>query len=64
MSVWLQFAYVNKRTFSSNISLLEFSFPFEFYILYSTIRKSRRSADGAERQLNEIKAGQSDAQTS
>ena len=42
---WLQFVYMSKRPFSSNILLLEF-------------------LPEAERKLNEIKAGQSDAQTS
>ena len=36
MGAWLQFVCVSKRTFSDNILLLEFSFPFEFFILHPT----------------------------
>ena len=57
MGAWLQ------RTFSSNILLVEFSFPVEFFILHSTNREADKRADGVERKLNEIEAGQSDAQT-
>ena len=61
MGAWLQFVYVSKSTFSSNIFLLEFSFPSTSSSpLYQ--QGSRRCTDGAEK-LNDIKAGQSDAQT-
>ena len=52
---------VSKRTFSNNILLPKFSFPLKIFILHSTNRK----VDGLqmERTLNEIGAGQADAQT-
>ena len=46
--------------FSSDILLLEFPFPLEFFVLHST----NREVDEAERKLTVIKAGQSDMQTS
>ena len=59
---WLQFVYVWKRTFSNNILLLEFSFsPISAFSFYR--QGKRRCADGAEK-FNEIKADQSNAQTS
>ena len=36
MGAWLLFVYVSKRPFSSNILLLELSFPLEFFILQSS----------------------------
>ena len=44
--------------FSSDILLLEFPFPLEFFVLHST----NREVDEAERKLTVIKAGQSDMQ--
>ena len=35
---WFQFVHVNKRTFSSNILLLEHSFPFRLFIFLSSHR--------------------------
>ena len=40
MGAWLQFVYVSKRTFSSNILLPEFSFSFVCFILPSTNREA------------------------
>ena len=37
---WLQLVYMSKRTSSSNIFLLEFSFPLKFFILQSTNREA------------------------
>ena len=37
-NAWLQFVYVSKLTFSSDILLQHFSFPFEIFILHSTNR--------------------------
>ena len=59
MSAWLQFVYVNKRTFSSNILLLEVFFSTGIFHSPFYQQGSRRCADGAERKLNEIEAGQS-----
>ena len=63
MRAWLQVAYVSKRTFSSNILLLQFSFHLDFVMLLSTKREAD-DPDGAESKLNEIKAYQSDTRTS
>ena len=43
-NAWLQFVYVSKRTFSSNILLQHFSFPLQFFILHST----NKEADDAQ----------------
>ena len=61
MGAWLQFVYMNKRTFSSNLLLLEFSFPSNFSFSILPTGKQTIYADVADGKLNEIKAGQSDA---
>ena len=41
MGAWLQFVYFSKKAFSSNVLLLEFSFPLpEFFVLHSTSREA------------------------
>ena len=44
MDLRLQFVYVNKRSFSSNILLPEFTIPLEFFVLHST----NEQADGVQ----------------
>ena len=45
MGAWLQFVYVSKKTFSSNILLVEFFFPLDFLIFHST---NNREADDVQ----------------
>ena len=60
-NAWLQFVYVSRRTFSSDIWLLHFSPPPppEFFILHSTVKLTICTWSEEE-----VEAGQSDAQTS
>ena len=55
LDAWLQFVYVSKTTFSSNILLIEFSFLRR--ILHSSFYRqgSRRCADWADRKLTNKK---------
>ena len=62
MGAWLQFVYVSKGTFSSNILLLEFSF--SLISSFSSLPTGKQTiCRWSGKKLNEIKAGQSDAQT-
>ena len=40
MGAWLQFVYMSKKTFLSDIFLPDFSFPLELFILHSTDREA------------------------